>query len=104
MQCENYVTYKLQYPINLGSDNADKPEITELKLAKRLKGKHLELLPESFFEKEGEDIVPADLIPFIGAIASISAEIASELDFADIEAIAAEIESFFIASPKTGKL
>lgn len=103
MSEENFIIYTLIHPIETTDKDGNKAQITELKLVKRLKGKILKKLPRSFFENEGEGIIPADLLPFIAAIANISEEIVDELDLEDIEKIAKKVEHFFDKSPKTGK-
>ena len=78
------------------------PPVTRLELG-RLKLRHLELLPPTFFEDE--EFSPKNLLPLLVALTGLPVEVLGEIDVVDdIPKIAEEIKSFFQKlSPEIGK-
>jgi hypothetical protein len=87
---DNFCDIKLDYPIEVKSNNGQKVEMTSLRLG-RLKAKHLKLLPKGL-TKENAKVEGKDLIPIIAGLANITVTEAGELDMVDLEKIAEKFE------------
>jgi predicted transcriptional regulator len=82
----------LQYPI----PNGDGGQTSKLKL-KRLKLKHLKLLPKDFANEES-NIDLSTLIILLSGMAELPIEAIEEIDSIDLENISKEINDFLLQS------
>ncbi len=93
---------ELKYPISIKDEKGNVQSISEITLS-RLKAKHLKLMPDSFFENEGKDIKPHEIVPLIAGLANIPVESADDLDLEDLTEIGEKLNSFLSKSLLTGK-
>ena len=86
------ITVKLKYPL-IKKEGKQEYKIEEITLG-RLKAKHFKLFPDSFFEAEGRNIKPQDIIPLIAALSGLDDRIVDEIDFVDLETICDKVQDF----------
>jgi len=98
---ENKGVVNLKYPIPIPKEGGGTIEVSVLKM-RRVKLKHLRLLPKDFVENEGK-VAPAELIPLIAGIADIPVSAADEIDLEDLEEIVNGLMFFLARSLPDGK-
>jgi len=98
---ENKGTVNLKYSIPIPKAGGGTVEVNKLEM-RRVKLKHLRLLPKDFVENEGK-VAPAELIPLIAGIADIPVSAADEIDLEDLEEIINGLMFFLAKSLPDGK-
>lgn len=93
---------ELEYPITIKDENGNTQSISEITLS-RMKGKHLKLMPDSFFKNGGKNIKPHEIIPLIAGLANIPLESGEEIDLEDLTEIGGKLNDFLSKSLPTGK-
>lgn len=86
------IRVKLHFPLLTKKDGQDVK--IDFLTFNRLKAKHFRLMPDSFFENEGQNIKPQDIIPLIGALSGLDEGLVGEIDFEDLTSICEKIQDF----------
>lgn len=102
---KNKLVVPLQYPIPI-IRGGEETELKELVFPRRLKTKHLRKLPDSFYEKGGENLNIDELVPIIAKLSGHSEKIIDEVDADDLISVAEKLNDFFgdsLPPVETGK-
>ena len=99
-------TVKLNSSIPVPKEGGGTINVNELTLPDRLKTKHLKKLPSTFFENEGKNINPIDLIPFMAALLDLPESSIDEIDIDDLSTIAESLPQMLTKKKflKTGEI
>ena len=87
-------TQQLSYPIKLIGENEQEIEIKKIILT-RPKVKQLKKFPDSFFEKEGENLSAKEIIPALESLTGLEPEVLDEIDLEDLNVICEGFQAFF---------
>lgn len=95
---------ELKYPIHVVGKDGKVEAVNQLKFG-RLKAKHIELLPDKFFESEDSSkmLTPTMILPLIAGLCNISVDAVKEIDMEDFIIVGEAMASFLGASLGTGK-
>lgn len=102
---DDYKIIDLEHPIDLGEGK----QLTQLKMEKHLKVKHLKMIPPEFIEaedetkkKKGKDFFK--LIPLFAVLCNIDVAVFEQMDFKDFNKVMTEFNSVFLneLSPPIG--
>jgi len=89
------MTIKLKHPLPV--DHGGKTfEVSELHF-KGFKAKHLELLPDNFYESGGK-LKPKEMIPLIAGLANVPIEAVKEMSIGDLFKVAGKLSDFLAES------
>ncbi len=93
----------LKYPFTIADSDGENGvrEIKELKFS-RLKAKHMKAIPDSFYEKEGENMNVSEMLPLLCSICSLPENGLDDLDIEDFGEVAKMLQDFMGNSLKTG--